>query len=150
MVVAKANSSFVCYVELKIPRHERSYRELVESVAHLLQAYQLQHRAVVVSFNLAALTYVKEVDAAICTGALFEPRTPTPMQNRSMMIRAQRCGAQEILLHRLMATQRTIESAHTAGLAPVVWTVDDGRWIRRAERLGIHALITNRPAKLIT
>jgi len=32
-------------------------------------------------------------------------------------------------------------------LPVVVWTVDDSKWIGRARSLGIHALITNDPAK---
>jgi glycerophosphoryl diester phosphodiesterase len=42
-----------------------------------------------------------------------------------------------------------IELAIKSGLTPVVWTVDDPRWVQRAKRLGIHSLITNTPAKLI-
>jgi len=56
---------------------------------------------------------------------------------------------QHILLHRLIARRGMLELALKSGLTPVVWTVDDPRWVQRAKRLGIHALITNTPEKLL-
>ena len=66
-----------------------------------------------------------------------------------MLAAALDCGANELLLHRLLARRTVIEKAHDAELPVIVWTVDDGGWIERARRLGLHALITNHPAKLL-
>src|SRR5205814_802038 len=103
----------------------------------------------IISFNLAALACAKLRKPSIRTGALFEPITLTAKRRRTIVERAIECGATEILLHRLMARRGMVELALKSGLAPVVWTVDDPRWVQRAKGLGIHALITNAPAKLL-
>jgi glycerophosphoryl diester phosphodiesterase len=41
-----------------------------------------------------------------------------------------------------------VRAATEENLLPVVWTVDEPGWIRRAGNFGIHALITNNPAKM--
>jgi glycerophosphoryl diester phosphodiesterase len=66
-----------------------------------------------------------------------------------MLAAALDCGANELLLHRQLARWRAIEKAHDADLPVTVWTVDDDGWIERARLLGLHALITNHPAKLL-
>ncbi len=59
------------------------------------------------------------------------------------------CGASEIALHHTLVSSRLVEGAQRAGLTTVVWTVDRPSWLERAELLGINALITNNPAKLV-
>ncbi len=140
----------IAYVELKIEKR-REYRALVESVAALISDHKLQKQIIVVSFNLKALALIRELNSGIRTGALFEPRRQAyrVVRRNPMITAALNCGANEILLHRLMGTRRTIEAALEANLLPVVWTVDDPKWVERARNRGIHALITNNPAKMI-
>jgi glycerophosphoryl diester phosphodiesterase len=144
----KRNS--VAYLELKIDRGD-VYTDLVGSVAELITRHALRRRIVVVSFNLKALALVKELNSAIRTGALFEPRrNPTRIVRKHPMITAALdCGANEILFHRLIATHRLADLAAESNLLPVVWTVDDQKWLARAKTCGIHALITNDPAKMV-
>jgi glycerophosphoryl diester phosphodiesterase len=75
--------------------------------------------------------------------------TLTPKRKDTIVERATACGATEILLHRLTARRRMIGLAIKSDLTPVVWTVDDPRWVQRAKCLGIRSLITNTPAKLL-
>ena len=149
LIASGARSDFVCYVELKVDQRDTSFGNLVESVLTSIDAHRLPRNITIVSFNLAALAYAKRLKPSIRTGALFEPIALTPKRKRTIINRAIECGATEILLHRLIARRGMIELAIESGLTPVVWTVDDPRWVDRAERLGIHALITNRPANLI-
>lgn len=151
LITSSARKDCLCYVELKIDKPGRRYATLAQAVADLIAEYSLHRRAIVVSFNLHALSHMKKVDPAIRTGALFEPRTKplTALRKRAIVAGAIESGAEEILLHRLMARRRLVDLAAHKGLRPVVWTVDDARWIARAKDLGIHALITNDPAKLI-
>ena len=149
LVTSNAHSDFRCYVELKVDQRNTVYEGLVESVLSSIDAHRLLHNMTIVSFNLAALAYVKLRKPSIRTGALFEPITLTPKRKRTIVARANECGAAEILLHRLMARAGMVELALKSGLTPVVWTVDDPRWVQRAERRGIRALITNSPARLV-
>jgi glycerophosphoryl diester phosphodiesterase len=149
LIATRARSDFWCYVELKVDQRDTAYEGLVESVLNSIDAHRLSHHTTIVSFNLAALAYAKLRKPSIRTGALFEPLTPTPKRKGTIVARATECGAAEILLHRLIARPGMVELALNSGLTPVVWTVDDPRWVQRAKRLGIRSLITNTPAKLL-
>ena len=138
------------YVEMKTDRALQSSNELAHSVAQSINEFEFRSRVVVVSFNLNALAFIKQIDAGICTGALFEPRHTARklMSTRRMIASVIERGADEILLHRLMATRNLVRCALENGIRPVVWTVDDSKWIRRANALGLHGVITNNPSKM--
>ena len=140
----------IIYVEMKTDKAEQSSDELARSVVQSVTEFEFRSRVVVVSFNLNALAFIKKIDAGICTGALFEPRRTARklMSTRRMIASAIDRGADEILLHRLMATRGLVRCALENGLRPAVWTVDDSKWIRRAKALGLHAVITNIPAEM--
>jgi glycerophosphoryl diester phosphodiesterase len=145
------NRDKVIYVELKTNKAEKTFAELAGSVAEIINARGLRHRVVVVSFNLKAIARIKTADSTITTGALFEPRRDPlkAIRKHPIITAAIECGADQILLHRLIATARLINLAMENNLVPVVWTVDDPGWMRRSTSLGIHGLITNNPALMI-
>jgi glycerophosphoryl diester phosphodiesterase len=138
----------IIYVEMKTEKAEETYLELAGSVAQLIGDHDFSRRVVVVSFNLEALTQIKIINPSIVTGALFEPRrSPVKTLRKHPMIKAALdCGAREILLHRLVASEKLVALAAENDLRPVVWTVDEPAWLRRRVGYGIHALITNNPA----
>jgi glycerophosphoryl diester phosphodiesterase len=138
------------YVEMKFGADE-GFLALTQAVAQLIKEHKLHSRVVVVSFDLAYIAQIKRVDSAIRTGALFEPKRDltTIVHKQSMIAAAIDHSANEILLHRSIATRGAVRMAIESDLAVVVWTVDDPKWIDRARRLGIHALITNDPEKMI-
>ena len=138
------------YVEMKFGADE-GFTDLTQAVARLIKQHKLHSRTVVVSFDLAAIAQIKQIDHVIRTGALFEPKSDltTVVRKQRMIKTVIDHGANEILLHRSIATRGAVRLAIEAGLPVVVWTVDDPKWIDRARRLGIYALITNDPAKMI-
>ncbi len=138
------------YLEMKTEKAAHTLVALAAAVAQLINRHSLQRRVVVVGFNLKAVAQIKMIDASISTGALFEPRRNTVkiIRRHPMIAAALECGADQILLHRLIATRRMVDLARAGNLRPVVWTVDDPKWFRRARSFGIHALITNNPAKM--
>jgi glycerophosphoryl diester phosphodiesterase len=139
----------VIYVEMKTNQAEDA--DLSRAVVQLIRDHDLQSRVVVVSFNLKAVAQIKTVDPSIHTGALFEPRRNTVkiIRKHPMITAALECGAEEILLHRSIATRRNVDLSLESDLLPVVWTVDDPKWVRRAASSGIHAVITNNPAAMV-
>jgi glycerophosphoryl diester phosphodiesterase len=115
----------------------------------LVRAYSLAHRVVVESFDLLAIADIKHLNAGIRTAALFDRKLSRPAPSiRRMIERAIRSGAEEIALHRSLATRRAAQLAGQHGLETVVWTVDNPAWVTRAIKSGIRALITNNPARL--
>ena len=145
-----ARREAIIYVEMKTDRALQSSNELAHSVVQSINKFEFRSRVVVVSFNLNALAFIKQIDDAICTGALFEPKLTARklISTRRMIAAAIESRADEILLHKLMATRNLVRRALENNLRPVVWTVDDSKWIRRANALGLHAAITNIPAKM--
>ena len=139
------------YVEMKTEPVSKRDSELARSVVRLINNCDLQSRVVVVSFNLIALAQVKAFEPSIRTGALFEPKRSAAksISGRRLIAAAIDCGANEILLHRLIASRRLIDLAATEGLRSVVWTVDDPKWLRRVASRGIHAIITNNSAAMM-
>jgi len=138
----RSNRSALIYVEMKTDKAEDTFVELAAVVAQLVNDRNLHRRVVVVSFNLKALTRIKRIDSGIITGALFEPR------RNPMITAALDCGAEQILLHRLVATKRLVDLARKNHLLPVVWTINDVLWLRRRAGFGIHALISNNPVEM--
>lgn len=140
----------VIYVELKI-EGAASSSHLVRAVADAIVQFGFQERVVVVSFELPALTAIKSLNSSIRTGALFAPqrRPNVSWRAESILNAATDCGADELLPHRLLARPKLLEKAGSRNLPVVVWTVDDQAWIARATNLGIQALITNDPEKLL-
>ena len=137
------------YVEMKFGADE-GFIDLTQAVAQLIKEHKLHSRVVVVSFGLAAIAEIEQLDSAIRTGALFGPKSdPTTVVRKQRMIEAAiDHGANEILLQRSIATRSAVRLAAENDLPVVVWTVDDPKWIGRARHLGIYALIANDPAKM--
>lgn len=135
------------YVELKCAGHECSV--LAAEVSRIVREDGLVDSVVVESFTLAAIAEIKRHAPEIRTAALFEPKLSRPLPSaRKLVEQAIRYGADEIALHRTLATRRVVEAARQHGLKTVVWTVDNIAWVKRARDFGIHALITNKPAQM--
>jgi glycerophosphoryl diester phosphodiesterase len=141
------SGSAVLYVEMKSDL--RQSQMLAASVAELIQDYELYGRAVVESFSLESIRQIKQLDSQIRTAALFEPRLSRPAPfKRGLIEKALAVEADEIALHRLLASGRALDEASRRGLKTVVWTADHPAWIMRAQRHDIHAIITNVAARM--
>lgn len=142
-----SQSATLFYVEMKCATLESN--ALAAQVAKLIRAYSLTERTVVESFNLDSIREIKRIDASIQTAALFDRSLAHPVPSKRKIIeRATRCRANEIALHYTLTTRRFAEDARARGMKTVVWTVDRPAWIERARRYGLHAVITNDPARM--
>jgi glycerophosphoryl diester phosphodiesterase len=145
-----AGTQALLYLEMKCDQKERE--QLAAEVVKLVRKCSLADRVIVESFELSALEAVKRIDAGIRTAALFEPRLNRPIamiRRMTIVDLARRCGADEIALHYALVSRRLLERASQYSLETIVWTVDDPQWLQRARSLGIKALITNNPAKML-
>jgi glycerophosphoryl diester phosphodiesterase len=143
-------TSQILYLEMK--SKENQVVQLAAAVVKLIQAHGFIDRIIVESFNLAAITEVKRLNAGIRTAALFEPRIERPaslLRKMKIVDLAIAAGADELALHHSLAASRVVHKAVQCGLSVVVWTVDNPAWVKRALSTGISALITNDPATLL-
>lgn len=142
------NSEALLYVEMKCGAKDRA--ALSAEVARLIRAHEVAPRVCVESFDLAAIAEIKRLDAGLRTAALFDRRLSRPAPSaRKMIEQAVLCGAEELALHHSLARRRTVHEAARRGLETIIWTADNPRWVLRASRRGIRAIITNDPARLI-
>jgi glycerophosphoryl diester phosphodiesterase len=148
LLANQAPKRFVIYVELKCGRARTRNEELACASVAAVQKHGLQNQAILISFNLRTVSRIKHQDHSLRTGALFGQRSALKSPSRIIQS-AVACAADEILLNHRIVTQKLIAAANAKDLPAVIWTVDDPHWILRAGSLGIHALMTNNPAKFL-
>ena len=64
------------------------------------------------------------------------------------LIVARQCGAGELMIQHHSCTRLLVSAAHMAGFKVNVWTVDNPEDIRRAMRIGVDGIISNRPDRV--
>jgi glycerophosphoryl diester phosphodiesterase len=138
------------YLEMKCDS-PAEYAPLAEACCRLIAEHGLKERVMIECFELPALRVVREIDSEIKTVALFEPSIsdPSVLLDQRIIDKAVDVGAVAIALHHRLARRGLVEKAKAAALHVAVWTVDDPSWIERARTLGIDALITNNPSRLL-
>ncbi len=135
------------YIELKCD--ESDVETLTARVAATLHQ---KHRAgvVVKSFKLGVIPRMRSLLPGIRTAALFAPKIRNVLRKEKYLVEiAHELGADELSLHYTLATKKLVRKADDRGMATVVWTADSPRWIKRAMRLGLAAIITNDPGSML-
>ena len=136
------------FVELK--SEEPDILPLCRAVADVIVYYPLLPQMVVKSFRLAAIPAIRTLCPGVTTAALFEPNIKTILRRkRHTLTIAREIGADEISIHRSLATRNFVTAAKEAGFPIAVWTVDEPKWFAKAVETGISALITNDPMKMV-
>lgn len=115
--------------------------ELPELCCRMVREFGFEERVIVECFDLDVLRPIQ-----LRTAALFEPRI---YPDRNLIERALAVGATVLALHHKLAKAMLVEKAKAGSLMVVVWTVDDPGWVARARVMGIEALITNDPARML-
>ena len=138
------------YVELKC-RGDKDAGQLVDAVAKIIAPSPLLPQIIVQSFNLHSLPKMRQEVSSVRISALFAPKMIRPLKKKKPLVDlASQANAGYLSLHHLLVNPRSARKAAKAGFPITVWTVDRRRWVRRAQQMGIFALITNNPIALIT
>jgi glycerophosphoryl diester phosphodiesterase len=136
------------YVELKCG--ENDFVPLAAAVCEIIRNSPLLPQIIVKSFHLAAVPEVRRCLPDVQTAALFEPKVMDFLRGRKHILAVARdLGASQISLHYSLITRKLVSLAAEAKMPITIWTVDDPKWVDRSRDLGIRALITNDPAKLL-
>jgi glycerophosphoryl diester phosphodiesterase len=141
-------------VELAIEtKHPTRYAGLVERrLVETLDRYGWAHPRLgqrlpvrVMSFSWLSLRRMRELAPSIKSVYLME-RVPLRMWDGSLPMHVGIAGPSIAILR---AHPRYVERVHRAGGAVHVWTVDEPSDVDLCLRLGVDAIITNRPAEVI-
>jgi glycerophosphoryl diester phosphodiesterase len=138
------------HVELKIDK-KRELKPLVNAVCGAIHSSSILQRIVLSSFRLTALAEAKHLLPSVRTSVLFSPSIMQFVKRRRHMIALARAfGANEISPYCSLVTPKFARLAREIGMPVNVWTCDNVKWVDRARKLGINALMTNDPAKLLS
>ena len=99
---------------------------------------------------MAVIPRVRLLCPDLKTAALFAPKIMTILRKEKHLVKiAEEFGASEMSIHYSLATKKLMEKAGKQGLPVTIWTADNSRWEKRGVKLGLNAIITNNPAKLL-
>ncbi len=136
------------YIELKCK--EADTEQLAKAVTDVISNSKLLPQIIVKSFKLSAIPHVKIFCPSVRTAALFAPKIKNILRKDKHLLRlAEEAGADEISLHYTLATRKLMKKAAKRNIRVIIWTADNPRWIRRGIKLGLAAIITNDPARLL-
>ncbi len=136
------------YIELKCKDAEVG--DLVSSVCPACGESNLSSQIIIKSFKMAVIPKVRLLCPDLKTAALFAPKIMTILRKEKHLVKiAEEFGASEMSIHYSLATKKLMEKAGKQGLPVTIWTADNSRWVKRGVKLGLNAIITNNPAKLL-
>jgi len=139
----------VLYVELKSETVEM-LDQLVPAVCGVVSRSKVSDRAIIKSFHLSFIPQVRHTCPGIRTAALFAPKIMTILRKEKYLVDlAHEFGADEISVHYSLATNKLMKKADKLNLPVTIWTADHPRWLKRGIKLGLNAIITNDPGRLI-
>lgn len=143
------HSKGTIYLELKCG--DADYEPLSKAVCDVIRGSHLLPQIIVKSFKLAAIPVVRFQLPGVRTAALFEPTIMGFLRRRKQIIAiAREFGAGQISLHYSLVTPMLVGLASESSMPVTIWTADDPKWVKRCQKLGIGAIITNDPARLIS
>ncbi len=136
------------YLEMKCKNKE--IKPLVEAVAKVVKDSKFVDQIVLKSFKLEAVKQARKLLPQTTTAALFAPKILNIFKKRSHIIeKAEDCKANQLSIHFSMATKKLVEKARLSSFPTVIWTADNPIWVKRATNIGIVAIITNNPERLL-
>jgi glycerophosphoryl diester phosphodiesterase len=115
---------------------------LAVEVVRTLRQFRAEPRVVVSSFSASLLAAFRSLAGDVATGFLVAPGA-IAWARAEAAIRTIRPAA--VHLARELATDRRLEAWRAAGVKALVWTVDEPADVERLARLGVAAVVSNRP-----
>ncbi len=137
------------YIEMKCDT-ENDVSPLVDAVCREIRNSPLFERLIVKSFLLGVIPRARSVLPGLRTAALFAPQFMRLLRKEKYLINiALELGADHLSVHKALISRKLVRKAERSGLPVTVWTVNTPRWIVRATRQGVFAVITNDPSKML-
>ncbi len=135
-------------VELKSPGGSRVLRDdgLAALVAALVARHGATARVVASSFDPLLLARFRRLAPGVATGLLFWKGQARPLREAWA---APLVGVEAVHPEARLLSPERMARWLRRGYAVATWTIDDPDKARRAAGLGVHAIITNDPARVL-
>lgn len=138
----------IIYIELKC--EEAEVKQLVKAVCREIAGSALLPKIILKSFCLQTIPETRRLCPDVKTAALFAPKITSFFRREKYLLRlADELGTDHLSLHYSLISRKLMEKAERKNLPVTIWTADNPLWVKRALNLGIHAIITNNPARLL-
>lgn len=136
------------YIELKCKKAEIEL--LVKAVCEEVKKFKLLENIIIKSFKLEVIPRIRQICPEVKTAALFAPKIMNILRKeKNLLTLAAELGADQISLHFSLVTGSLMKKANEKKIPLTIWTVDNTLWVKRALNLGVGAIITNNPARLL-
>lgn len=133
-------------IEVKTDGDRRRRGVLEALIVRVLREARRTAPVVVSSFDHRFLRRLRVVDASVNTGALY---LPVRDRFRRASVIARRAGASSFVCSRAQLREKQVRDAHAHGISVAVYGVDTITELRRVQRKGVDAVITNYPERMI-
>jgi glycerophosphoryl diester phosphodiesterase len=130
-------------VVVEIKNDKIRYPGIERAVVQALRKSGMSARAIVISFNHGTIKEIKRLDPSLSAGILFARRLPDP----AAKLKWSRADA--LFPRAALATSALMQKARRAGATVGVWTADVPAEMKRLIRLGVDAIATNHPDRLV-
>jgi len=119
---------------------------VVPKVAALINEHEMLEQVVVSSFSPEALRLMKIIDPAVVTATLFNKELHTGHDPLEII---QEVGSREFNISGKRVTPEMIERCHKHGFPVAVYTVNEESDFRRLIEIGVDAVFTDHPDRMI-
>lgn len=136
------------YVELKGSRR-LDKQPLLEAVHALVTRHRIERAVTLLAFDHAIIQQVKSLTPRLHTAATFAIPGRGHLTARAIINAVERAEADEAALHYGLATRRMVTALHERGISVAVWTVNSKLIMRRMRAVGVDAMMTNYPNRLV-
>jgi glycerophosphoryl diester phosphodiesterase len=136
------------YIELKGNRHTDK-QTLLDAVHALVGQHQLAHAVTLLSFDHEIVRRAGGLTPRLRTAATFAFPGRGHLTAGAIIKAVERAEADEAALHYGLATRRTVAALRERGIGVAVWTVNSKLVMRRMQAVGVEAIMTNHPNRLI-
>jgi glycerophosphoryl diester phosphodiesterase len=136
------------YIELKCKDSE--VEQLSRAVCKSISGSKLLPQIIVKSFKLSVIPRIRLGCPPARTAALFAPKIMRYLRKEKHLVKiAEEFGADHLSLHYSLVSRKLMKKVEKTRLKVTIWTADKPRWVKRGADLGLFAIITNDPGKLV-
>ena len=119
---------------------------VVDKTLALVERLGMRDRIVISSFDPRALAHARALDPTIATASLRSSRHHAESSPAEVM---ESVGSQAFNLSRNEVSREVVEACHALGRPVAVYTVNEESEMRRLVELGVDALFTDHPDRLL-
>lgn len=128
-----------CVLDIEIKGGPWPYSGIEAKVVELIREHEMTEQTIVISFDHATVSRVRELAPEIAVGTLWSARPVDPVAV------ARAAGANAILPFWAYCDAETVARAHDAGLSVHPWATSEPHVVERLIELGVDSICSNHP-----